>query len=125
MPKSRVVIYREEDRSAPFIDWFKELPSHAKDKVLVRIERLRDLGHELRRPEADFLRDGIHGIHKIRATSRGVHYRVLYFFHGQIAIVLSHGLVKERAVPDRDIDLAIRRKVRFEANPSKHTLEEF
>jgi hypothetical protein len=59
MPKSRVVIYREEDRSAPFIDWFKELPSHAKDKVLVRIERLRDLGHELRRPEADFLRDGI------------------------------------------------------------------
>ena len=122
MPKSRVAIYREEDRSAPFIDWFKELPSHAKDKVIVRIERLRDLGHELRRPEADFLRDGIH---ELRATSRGVHYRVLYFFHGQTAIVLSHGLVKEKAVPDRDIDLAIRRKVRFESNPAKHTLEEF
>ena len=122
MPNSRVVIYREEDRSAPFIDWFRKLPSHARDKVLVRIERLRDLGHELRRPEADFLRDGVH---ELRATSRGVHYRVLYFFHGQTAIVLAHGLVKEKAVPDRDIDLAIRRKVRFEANPSKHTLEEF
>src|SRR5579863_4085826 len=119
MPNSRVVIYREEDRSAPFIDWFRKLPSHARDKVLVRIERLRDLGHELRRPEADFLRDGVH---ELRATSRGVHYRVLYFFHGQIAAVLAHGLVKEKAVPDRDIDLAIRRKVRFEANPSKHTL---
>jgi len=91
MPKSRVVIYREEDGSAPFIDWFHELPSHAKDKVLVRIERLRDLGHELRRPESDFLRNGIH---ELRATSRGLHYRVLYFFHGQTAIVLAQGLVK-------------------------------
>jgi phage-related protein len=122
MPKSRVVIYRDDDRSAPFIEWFKDLPSHAKDKVLVRIERLRALGHELRRPEADFLRDGIH---ELRATARGVHYRVLYFFHGQIAAVLAHGLVKEKAVPDRDIDLAIRRKLLFEADPKKHTLEEF
>lgn len=122
MPKSRVVIYCEGGGSAPFVEWFKDLPNHAKDKVLVRIERLRDLGHELRRPEADFLRDGIH---ELRATSRGVHYRVLYFFHGQIAAVLAHGLVKAKAVPDRDIDLAIRRKLLFEADPSKHTLEEF
>jgi hypothetical protein len=60
MPKSRVVIYREENGSAPFVNWFRELPAHAKDKVLVRLERLRELGHELRRPEADFLRDGIY-----------------------------------------------------------------
>ena len=44
MPKSRVVIYREEGGSAPFVEWFKGLPNHAKDNVLVRIERLRDLG---------------------------------------------------------------------------------
>jgi phage-related protein len=122
MPKSRVVIYREEAGSAPFVEWFAELPRHAQDKVLVRIERLRHLGHELRRPDADFLRDGIH---ELRAAARGVHYRVLYFFHGQIAAVLTHGLVKEKTVPDRDIDLAIRRKRLFEADPSKHTLEEF
>lgn len=122
MPKSRVVIYREEDGSAPFVDWFNELPNHAKDKVLVRIERLRDLGHELRRPEADLLRDGIH---ELRASVRGVHYRVLYFFHRQVTAIVAHGLKKERAIPDRDINLAIRRKLRFEADPSKHTLEEF
>jgi DNA-binding XRE family transcriptional regulator len=52
----------------PFVDWFEKLPDHAKDKVLVRIERLQDLGHELRWPEADFLRDGIR---ELRATSRG------------------------------------------------------
>jgi phage-related protein len=104
-----------------FLNWFGGLPAHAKDKVLVRIERLRELGHELRRPEADFLRDGIH---ELRASSHGVHYRVLYFFHKQVAAVLAHGLVKESNVPHRDIDLAIRRKAQFEADPLKHTLEE-
>jgi len=97
------------------------IASHAKDKVLVRIERLRELGHELRRPEADFLRDGIHAL---RASARGVHYRVLYFFHGRVAAVVAHGAVKESSVPDRDIDIAIRRKARFKADSSKHTLEE-
>ena len=75
----------------------------------------------MRRPEADFLRDGIYGL---RATTRGVHYRVLYFFHKQIAAVLAHGVIKESTVPNRDINLAIRRKLLFEANPAKHTLEE-
>jgi hypothetical protein len=48
---------------------------------------------------------------------------VLYFFHGQA--VVAHGLAKEKEVPDRDLNPAMRRKVRFEANPSKHALEEF
>ncbi|HEX4133328.1 MAG TPA: type II toxin-antitoxin system RelE/ParE family toxin [Bryobacteraceae bacterium] len=121
MPKSRVAIYRESDGSIPFVDWFRELPDQAKDKVLVRIERLRELGHELRRPEADFLRDGIY---ELRASARGIHYRVLYFFYKQVAAVVAHGLIKESAVPDREIDLAIRRRAQFEADPSKHTFEE-
>jgi hypothetical protein len=49
---------------------------------------------------------------------------VLYFFHGQVAAVVAHGVVKKKAVPDRDINLAIRRKLFFEANPSQHTLED-
>jgi len=85
------------------------------------LERLREIGHELRRPEADFLRDGIY---ELRVTLRGVHYRVLYFFHGAIAAVVSHGLVKERVVSPKEIDRAIDRKKRFEANPSRHTYKE-
>ena len=30
---------------------------------------------------------------------RGIHYRVLYFFHGHAAIVVSHGVVKSQKVP--------------------------
>ena len=121
MPRIGVVIYCEEDGSCPFIDWFERLSPLAQDKVLVRMERLGELGHELRRPEADYLRDGIH---ELRATAHGTHHRVLYFFHGRVAVVVSHGIIKEQKVPDREIDLAVRRMKRFEADPSKHTLEE-
>jgi hypothetical protein len=45
---------------------------------------------------------------------------MLYFFHGTAAIIVSHGLIKEREVPPREIDLAIRRKGQFKASPKRH-----
>jgi hypothetical protein len=51
-----VVLYREEDGSCPFIEWFDKLPAKVQDKCYLRLERLREMGHELRRPEADILR---------------------------------------------------------------------
>lgn len=44
------------------------------------------LGHELRRPEADFLRDGIY---ELRVSLQGQQYRMLYFFHGKVVAVVS------------------------------------
>ena len=38
--------------------------------------------------------------------------------------MLSHGLVKERAVPPKEIELAMWRKSQFEANPKGHTYGE-
>lgn len=46
---------------------------------------------------------------------------MLYFFHGRAVIVISHGIVKEQAVPSREIDRAVRTKEAFEANPNVHT----
>lgn len=34
------------------------------------------------------------------------------------------GLVKERVVPPKEIDHAVERKKRFEANPQRHTYQE-
>ena len=121
MPKTRVVLYRDANGSCPLLEWFNELPAKVQDKCYLRLERLRELGHELRRPEADFLRDGIH---ELRVSFRGVHHRMLYFFHGAIAVVVSHGLVKEHVVPPREIDCAVEHKKRFEADPSRHTYQE-
>ena len=62
----------EEDGTAPFLSWLLSLPDRAQDKVRLRVQRLAELGHELRRPEADYLRDGIY---ELRATIGGVHYQ--------------------------------------------------
>ena len=82
------------------------------------IDRLAEQGHELRRPEADLLRDGIY---ELRASYQGVHYRMLYFFAGRAVVVLSHGLTKEREVPSREIDLAVDRKKKVETNFEQFT----
>lgn len=118
MPRTTVVFYQEEDGNVPVLEWLDGLSAKAQDKCRVRIERLRDLGHELRCPEADLLRNGIH---ELRVGLQGVNYRTLYFLHGNRAAVLAHGLVKEQAVPPTDIDRAIVRKKKFEANPARHT----
>ncbi|ODT99575.1 MAG: hypothetical protein ABS79_04295 [Planctomycetes bacterium SCN 63-9] len=121
MPQIQVLFYQDEDGQASILDWFDTLPQKALDKCRVKLERLRDLGHELRRPEADYLRDGIY---ELRVRLGSLNYRMLYFFHGDIAAVVSHGLIKERRVPPRDIDRAILAKQRFVQAPDRHTYRE-
>lgn len=121
LPKVNVVFYCEEDGTVPLLEWMDTIPDKAKDKCFVRIERLEELGHELRRPEADFLRDGIY---ELRTKHLRVNYRIVYFFHEQAAVVLSHGLTKEDKVPNREIDAAITRKKKFQSDPEKHTYKE-
>jgi len=121
VPRTKVVLYQEEDGSCPFLAWFAELPAKAQDKCYVRLERLREMGHELRRPEAGFLRDGIY---ELRVSLQGVQYWILCFFHGAIVAVVSHGLIKERVVLPKEIDRAITRMKRFTSNPERHTYEE-
>ena len=120
MPTIPVVFYRENDGTAPVLEWLDTLPAKAQDKCRIKIERLCELGHERRRPEADLLRDGIY---ELRIGLQGMNHRILYFFHGRTAAVLAHGLVKERVVPSREIELTLTRKRRFEQDPERHTYE--
>jgi phage-related protein len=122
LPKARVVFYCEADGAVPVLDWLDALPDKVKAKCLVRIERLKEQGHKLRRPEAEYLRDGIY---ELRVGYRGVNYRMLYFFHGTTTAVVSQGLVKERTIPPIEIRKAVERKKKFERNPKRHTLEGF
>ncbi len=121
MPQTRIVFFREQDGSVPLLDWFDTIPQKAQDKCRLKLHRLADLGHELRRPEADYLRDGIY---ELRTRLGTVNYRILYFFHRNTAAVLSHGLTKEKAIPPREIDQAIGRKDQFDKDPVAHTYEE-
>jgi phage-related protein len=118
MPNTKVVFYKEKDGTAPVLEWLDTIPKKARLKCIKKIERLREEGHQLRRPEADLLRDKIY---ELRASLQGIHYRILYFFHGNVAAVLSHGIVKEDYVPPVEIDKAIQRRKNFEFDPKAHT----
>ena len=119
MPRVEVVFFREHDGSVPLVDWLVALPLVARAKCRVRLDRLEEIGHELRRPEAEYLRDDIY---ELRTKHAGVNYRMLYFFHGRTAAVISHGIMKQQAeVPPKDIEKAVQRKVLFAAHPQRHT----
>ncbi|MFM6061827.1 MAG: type II toxin-antitoxin system RelE/ParE family toxin, partial [Microcystis panniformis] len=72
----------------------------------------------LRRPEADFLRDKIY---ELRVNFQGINYRIIYFFYKNQAVVISHGIIKEKEVPPLEIEQAIKNKTKFEKNPELHT----
>ena len=89
------MLYRDASGKVPVEEWLERLhqqePS-AHAKCIDRILRLGNMGYELRRPIADSLRDGIY---ELRIRDGNVQYRLLYFFSGRNAVVLSHGLTKE------------------------------
>jgi phage-related protein len=120
VPETEVVMYAEDDGSSPYLDWLDRCPPKVQDKCIVWVEQLKEKGHELRRPLADTLRDGIH---ELRVRFQRVNYRILYFFHDQKAVI-THGLVKEQDVPPGEIDLAIRRRTKYQNDPKKHTYSE-
>ena len=125
MPQSIVVFYQEKRNDVPVLDWLKSLLIQDRKgyaNCVARISQLAELGHELRRPSADYLRDGIY---ELRAKHRNVQYRILYFFHGQNVAILAHALIKEGfPVPNLDIERAIKRKELFEQDPNKYTYSE-
>jgi phage-related protein len=117
-----IVFFQDEDGRAPFLDWFDRLPTQAKVQCRARLQLLADQGHMLRRPAADYLRDGIH---ELRAKANRVQYRMLYFFHSRTVVVISHGIIKQHAaVPPIEIERALKRKHAFEAAPQQHTHKE-
>ena len=124
MPRTKVIFFQEVPGRAPVLEWLQEV--RRKDqkiyaKCVAAIDRLAELGHELRRPLADYLRDGIY---ELRPKSGHVNYRILYFFHGRNVAILASGLTKEDEVPPADVERAVARKGAFEHDPNGHSYEE-
>ena len=103
------------------LEWFDGLPAKAQDKCRVRIQRLAELGHELRLAGSRHSRDGIY---ELRLGLQHVNYRILYFFHGRVAAILAHGLTKQDRVPDAAIETALARRRNYEQDPKLYTFEE-
>ena len=67
------------------------------------LNNLQEFGNLLRRPQADFLQDGIY---ELRIPVKRKQFRLLYFYFYQDRIVISHGLRKEDKVKTADIEKA-------------------
>ena len=119
MPETDVILYREDDGSIPLDDWLASIPAEARARCIKRLELLASLGHELRRPHAEHLRGT--DLYELRVKFYRVNYRMIYFFHGRTAAVLSHGFAKERTIPPAEIALATDRMAKFLADPENHT----
>ena len=122
MPRTNVIPYREDDDSIPLRDWLDGLQAAARDRCLAKLELLQEHGHELRRPHAEYL-EGT-DLYELRVKYHRVNLRMLYFFHGQAAAVVSHGFAKEQKLPPSEIALAKRRMEKFRKNPTRHTFTE-
>lgn len=124
MPKTSVVFFRDTDGSVPFLDWIDaevaKRDQRAVAKLRARLNMLRSDGRDLRRPVADILTDGIY---ELRADFGHVHYRLLYFFIGNTAAVVSHGCTKEAKVPRNEIEIAKKRKELFLSDPERYTYD--
>ena len=60
MPPTELLVFREANGRIPLLDWLDFLPAKARAKCLNYMRLLATSGHELRRPTADILRDGIY-----------------------------------------------------------------
>lgn len=120
MPVTPVVFFQFAEGEVPALEsirvWRRRDPRIAA-KALDRIRILGELGHEMRRPLADHLRDGVY---ELRTSFGHVHYRLLYFFSNQKA-VLACGIVKEGEVPDAALEMSIRYRSMYEKDADRHT----
>jgi phage-related protein len=118
MAKAEVVIYQEQEGQVPLLDWLDSLPPKVQDKCIVKVERLAECGHELKRPHCDYLENDIY---ELRARHGSVNYRILYAFVGRSIVLLSHGCTKEKRVPKTEINRAVSNRDRYVKDRKAHT----
>jgi len=124
LPYVEVRFFEDERGRALVLEWLLDLRLHdprAYAACRARLRLLKEFGHELRRPHCDDLRDGIY---EPRIRIRRSQLRVLYFFHGRSAVVLTNAFSKEGRVAELDIARGLARKKIFEANLPGRTHEE-
>lgn len=122
MPRVRIVLFKDRSAGVPMLEWLRGLPLESQAECRALLEVLSGTGYELWRPWAAYLGDGLY---ELRSKEPRVNHRMLYFFHQRWTAVLTHGFAKQAgAVFEREIQLALRRKHAFEADPEVHTHRE-
>jgi putative component of toxin-antitoxin plasmid stabilization module len=122
MPKAQIIFFKAADDSVPIMEFLDTQKSdRVKAKCIALIKLLAQEGYDLKRPRSDALRDGIR---ELRTEIGNVNYRMLYFYHGQNCVIISHGITKEAEVPNKEINQAIENKRLYNQDPEKYSYHE-
>lgn len=106
-----VEFYVSANGDCPTREFLDDLNKKDELPYVVRaLGHLQEFGNLLRRPQADFLQDGIY---ELRIPVKHKQFRLLYFYFYQDLIVISHGLRKEARVKTADIEKAKKHKADF------------
>jgi phage-related protein len=105
---SNVYYFVDEKGNNPVKEFIKLLPVKERAKVFAYLVELKNQGHNLHRPMADYLKDGIYEL-------RPKDNRIFYFFFLKDNAVLVHAIRKKTdKVPEGDLRLCIKRKTLVE-----------
>ncbi|MCL2039178.1 MAG: type II toxin-antitoxin system RelE/ParE family toxin [Bacteroidetes bacterium] len=118
----KVKFYKNDEGECPIEDFLNSLSVKDKKKVTVWIKHLREQGINSKRPQSDYLRDGIYEL-RVK-LSRG-NTRTLYFFCFETTIILTHAFYKRtNEVPDVEINRALIYKQDILSKYNKETIGE-
>ena len=94
----------DERGRSPVREFIDGLPLDEQAKVFAYIDELGKRGHNLRRPLADYVKEGIY---ELRPKSN----RLFYFFFLKENVVFVHAIKKKtNEIPEKDIALSLKRK---------------
>lgn len=116
MSRKRVVYYVDERDKNPVWDYIHVLSSDERDKCFEYIAYLEEMG-EVRRPVGDYLGQKLYEL-------RPKQTRIIYFFMLKDHAVLLHAFRKKtNRVPDREIQIALKRMNDFISRHRKGSIQ--
>lgn len=105
---SNIYYFVDEKGNNPVRGFIAGLPIKERAKVFAYIQELQNQGHNLRRPMADYLSNGIY---ELRPKAN----RIFYFFFLKNNAVLLHAIRKKAdKIPEKDLKLCVKRKAQVE-----------
>ncbi len=114
---ANIYYFLDQRGNNPVKDFIKSLPVNERAKVFTYIGELKKQGSNLRRPIADYLGQGIYEL-------RPKNNRIFYFFFLRDSAVLLHAIKKKAdRIPERDLELCIKRKAQVEQEIKREKLE--
>jgi phage-related protein len=104
-----IYYYVDERGENPVKEFIEKLPLKEQAKIFAYLEELKKQGHNLRRPMADYLTEGIY---ELRPRDN----RIFYYFLLRENVVLLHAIRKKSdKIPAGDLQICLKRRKQTES----------